>query len=102
MKYNYTKVVSNKMMRDTEIKLNHMRVFKITYGTSRIIIKDLRHGIKRFIGKDYKENSHFDTALKFLNNKLKVEGFSCINHGIEKFDLIYTLDFGTMIRKGGN
>ena len=32
MKYNYTKVVSNKMMRDTEIKLNHMRVFKITYG----------------------------------------------------------------------
>ena len=99
MKYNYEKRVSNKKTRDTTIKLNHMRVFKITYGTSSIIIKDLRHGNKRIVGKDFRENSHFDTALKFLDNKLKVEGFSCIDSEFANFDLIYTHDFETSIKK---
>ena len=99
MKYNYEKRVSNKTNRDTTIELNHMRAFKITYWTNSIIIKDLRHGTRRLIAKDFRENSHFDTALKFLNNKLKIEGFTCIDSEFGNFDLIYSLDFETMITK---
>ena len=95
MKYNYTKRVSNKKYNDTTIKLNHLRAFRVKYSDTSINIKDLRHGKSRRISKDYRENSHLDTAIKYLNNILKVEGFSCLE--VLDFDIVFTTDFETAI-----
>ena len=95
MKYNYEKRVTNKSHNDTVIKLNNLRAFRISYNETSISIKDLRHGTRRKISKCYNENCHLDTAIKFLNNILKIEGFSVLD-GLD-FDMVYTLDFETPI-----
>tara|TARA_Y100000593_G_scaffold86903_1_gene166473 strand:+ start:373 stop:678 length:306 start_codon:yes stop_codon:yes gene_type:complete len=96
MKYNYTKkVYINNKYEQRTIKLNNLRTFKITYSTSRIMIKDTRFNKKIYIAKDYINNSWLDTAITYLSNilKINIHSFSCLDS--ENFDIIQTLDFKT-------